>query len=372
MSAASTAERADAAALQRAQDGDESAFAALAERYRGELHAHCYRMLGSAHDAEDALQDAMLRAWRGLSRFEGRSSLRSWLYTIATNTCLDEIGRRPKRVLPIDYGPATDPHRRPGEPVVESVWIEPYPDEVLGVQDGYASPDARYELRESVELAFVAALQHLPAKQRAVLILREVLGFSAKEVAASLGTTVASINSALQRARATVGERVPEQSQQATLRALGKDGVREIVDRYVDAWERCDIETFAAMLARDATFAMPPLASWYRGREAIRQWAASWPLSGDWRWRALPTVANAQPALGFYAWDDADGGYRPFALNVLELSGTEVGTVTAFIARSAEPRPAETFERYPEEPVDAGRLDDFFGRFGLPVGVLPA
>jgi RNA polymerase sigma-70 factor, ECF subfamily len=369
MSAASTADRVAAAALERARGGDESAFASLVDRYRGELHAHCYRMLGSAHDAEDALQDAMLRAWRGLARFEGRSSLRSWLYTIATNTCLDQIARRPKRVLPIDYGPATDPHVAPGAPVVESVWIEPYPDELLGVEDGYASPDARYEQRETVELAFVAALQHLPARQRAVLILREVLGFSAKEVAASLGTTVASINSALQRARATVQERVPEQSQQATLRALGTDGVREIVERYVDAWERCDIEAFAAMLTRDATFAMPPLASWYRGRDAIRQWAIGWPLSGEWRWRALPAVANAQPALGFYAWNAADGGFRPFALNVLALSGAQVAEVTAFIARSAEPRAPEAFERYPEEPVDAARLGDFFGRFGLPAAL---
>ena len=165
----------DRALLERARGGDETAFAALLERYRGELHAHCYRMLGSVHDAEDALQDALLRAWRGLAKFEGRSSLRSWLYTIATNTCLNAIARRPKRVLPIDYGPAYDPHRAPGEPVVESVWIEPYPDEMLGLEDGYASPDASYEQREAIELAFVAALQHLPPNQRAVLILREVI-----------------------------------------------------------------------------------------------------------------------------------------------------------------------------------------------------
>src|SRR5438876_11120985 len=155
--------------LDAAKAGDEGAFGRLVEPHRAELHAHCYRMLGSVHDAEDALQEALLRAWRGLSRFEGRSSLRSWLYTIATNTCLSAIERRPKRVLPIDYGPATDPHVAPGEPIVESVWLEPYPDERLGLQDGYAAPDARYELRESVELAFVAALQHLPANQRAVL-----------------------------------------------------------------------------------------------------------------------------------------------------------------------------------------------------------
>src|SRR5256884_3196247 len=178
-------------------------------------------MLGSLHDAEDALQECLLRAWRGLGRFEGRSSLRSWLYTIATNTCLNAIARRPKRVLPVDYGPAADPHDAPGEPIVESVWVEPYPDEMLGLEDGYAAPEARYEMRESVELAFVAALQNLPPNQRAVLILREVLGFSAKEVADALDTSTASVNSALQRARASVDDRVPDQSQQATLRTLG-------------------------------------------------------------------------------------------------------------------------------------------------------
>src|SRR4051812_7480860 len=175
--------------LEAARDGDEDAFGRLVEPHRGELHAHCYRMLGSVHDAEDALQEAFLRAWRGIARFEGRSSLRSWLYTIATNTCLNAIERRPKRVLPVDYGPAADPHGGPGEPLAESVWMEPYPDERLGLEDGLAGPEAQYEQRESVELAFIAALQHLPANQRAVLILREVLGFSAKEAADTLETT---------------------------------------------------------------------------------------------------------------------------------------------------------------------------------------
>src|SRR5947207_871188 len=229
------------ALLASARRGEQDAFARLLEPYRGELHAHCYRMLGSVHDAEDALQEVLLRAWRGLGRFEGRSSLRSWLYTIATNVSLNLIGRRPKRVLPIDYGPAADPHGGPGEPIVESVWMEPYADDALGLKDGLAGPEARYEQRESVELAFVAALQNLPANQRAVLILREVLGFSAKETAETLETTTASVNSALQRARAAVEERLPDQSQQATARLLGDDGLQELVDRYIDAWERCDV-----------------------------------------------------------------------------------------------------------------------------------
>src|SRR5919198_826186 len=192
------------ALLDAARGGDHDAYRALVEPHRAELHAHCYRMLGSVHDAEDALQETLLRAWRGLPRFEGRSSLKSWLYTIATNTCLNLIEKRPKRVLPVDYGPAADPHGGPREPVVESVWVEPYPDELIGVEDGLAGPEARYEQREGVELAFIAALQLLPANQRAVLILRDVLGFSAREVAGTLETSVASVNSALQRARKAV------------------------------------------------------------------------------------------------------------------------------------------------------------------------
>jgi RNA polymerase sigma-70 factor (ECF subfamily) len=363
MAGVPTAER-DLLAAARA--GDEQAYARLLEPYRAQLHAHCYRMLGSVHDAEDALQESWLRAWRGLGRFEGRSSLRSWLYTIATNACLNQIARRPKRVLPIDYAAAADPHGGPGEPVVESVWVEPYPDELIGVEDGYAAPEARYEQRESVELAFVAALQLLPANQRAVLILREVLGFSARETAAALETTVASVNSALQRARKTVEERLPESSQQTTLRALGDDRLRELVDRYVDAWERCDVETVVAMLADDATFAMPPLASWFGGREAISIFLAGWPLSGAWRWRPIPARANGQPALAFYIWDEQAGAYMPFALNVLTLRGELIGDVVAFVARATDIPAGESYARWPDERVDEERLYAAFERFGLP------
>src|SRR5918998_2164457 len=232
---------------------------------------------------EDALQEALLRSWRALKRFEGRSSLRSWLYTIATNTCLNQLAKRPKRVLPIDYGPSWDPHDGVGEPVVESVWIEPYPDERIGLEDGYAAPEARYEQRESVELAFVAALQHLPANQRAALILREVLGFSAQEVADALDTSVASVNSALQRARRSVEEKLPAQSQQATLRALGDEKLGEIVEKYMDALGRGDVDAVVAMLAEDACWSMPPLASWFRGPD-VPGFLARGPLSGAFRW----------------------------------------------------------------------------------------
>lgn len=352
--------------LAAAKGGDERAFSRLVEPYRGELHAHCYRMLGSVYDADDALQETLLRAWRGLPRFEGRSALRSWLYTIATNACLTQIAKRPKRVLPIDYGPAADPHVPPGQPIVESVWLEPYPDEMLGIEDGYAAPEARYERREGVELAFVAALQHLAPNQRAVLILREVLGFSAKETAKMLETTVASVNSALQRARSAVEQRVPEQSQQATLRSLPDGSLRRLIERYVDAWEQCDVAAFAAMLTDDATFAMPPLSTWYESRAGIATWAANAPLSGAWRWRTAYTRANGQPALGFYAWDEEAGAYLPFALNVLTLRGTEISNVTAFIARSTESDQPEAYERFPEQPPDARRLRATFERFGLP------
>jgi RNA polymerase sigma-70 factor (ECF subfamily) len=323
-------------------------------------------MLGSVHDAEDALQDALLRAWRGLPRFQGRSSLRSWLYRIATNTCLDIIQRRPKRVLPIDYGPRTDPHTGPGEPVVESVWIEPYPDERLGLEDGFAAPEARYERRESVELAFVAALQQLPPNQRAVLILREVLGFSANEVAGTLDTTTAAVNSALQRARKAVEERLPERSQQATARALGDERLSEIVEGYVEAWERGDVDAVVSMLTEDASFAMPPLRSWYGGRDEIATFLAGWPLSGAWRWRHVRARANGQEALGFYSWDEQAGTYLPFALNVLTLRGEQISDVTAFVARSTERAERDVYARWPEQPADPERLFATFERFGLP------
>jgi RNA polymerase sigma-70 factor (ECF subfamily) len=353
--------------LEAARGGEEDAFGRLVDPYRAELHAHCYRMLGSVHDAEDALQECLLRAWRGLARFEGRSSLRSWLYTIATNACLTAIERRPKRVLPIDYAPAADPHDGPGAPVVESVWVEPYPDETLGVEDGFAGPEASYEQREAVELAFIAALQHLPATQRAVLILREVLGFSARETAESLETTVASVNSALQRARKTTEESLPEESQQATLRSLGDDELRDVVDRYLEAWERCDVDTVVSMLAEEATFAMPPLATWYRGRDAIEAFLAGSPLSGDWRWRVARTQANGQPALGYYTWDPEVETHRAFALNVLTLDRNgQIRDVTAFIARSPEVDDRDRLARLPEEPADPAKLAAVFERFGLP------
>jgi RNA polymerase sigma-70 factor (ECF subfamily) len=340
--------------LTAARAGDEEAYRRLVEPRHAELHAHCYRMLGSVHDAEDALQDALLRTWRGLPRFEGRSSLRSWLYRIATNACLDVVARRPKRVLPLDHGPSAEVHDSPGAPLAEAVWIEPYADAQLGLDDGLAGPDARYEQRESVELAFVAALQHLPANQRAALILREVLGFSAQEVADSLDTTVASVNSALQRARKSVDERLPDQSQQETLRSLGDRRIRELVESYTDALQRGDVDSMVAMLAEDAVWAMPPMPHWYRGHEAVVAFLTEYPLRE--RWRHVQTTANGQLAVGCYMWDEQRQAFAPGVLDVLTLRGDRIAEVMGFVA-------PWVYERFGDAP--GLMTPDFFRRFGL-------
>jgi RNA polymerase sigma-70 factor, ECF subfamily len=327
MSSTSTARTAaEQELLDAARHGDEDAFRSLVEPHQRELQAHCYRMLGSLHDAEDALQDALLRAWKGLARMEGRGSLRSWLYRIATNACLDAIARRPRRVLPVDYAPPTGADDdRPRE----ALWVEPYPDERLELEDGYAAPEARYEQREAVELAFIAALQHLPGRQRAALILRDVLGFSAKEAAEALESTPASVNSALQRARKTVDDRLPEQSQQATMRELGDECLREIVQRFADAFESGEVEAILDMLADDAAFTMPPYSSWQQGREAI---ADSWlmPSGPQPRFLLRPTSASGQPALGVYRLDPETETYLAIALDVLTLEGGRISEITAF------------------------------------------
>jgi RNA polymerase sigma-70 factor (ECF subfamily) len=314
--------------LRAARDGDEAAFARLIGSHRRELYAHCYRMLASSSDAEDALQDALLGAWRGLPRFEGRSSLRSWLYAIATNACLQAIKRRPQRVLPIDYGPPADPHDPLGTPLVESVWVEPFADAMLV---DASMPDARYEQREAVELAFIAALQHLPARQRAVLLLRDVLGFSAREAAQALDATPVSIDSALQRAHKAVDARLPERSQQATLRALDDRDLRRVVEGFVAAWERADIDAIVAMLAQDAVLAMPPEPAWFAGRDAIAAFLAAVPLAETTpRHRLVPTGANGQIAFGHYSWRDEPAAFVRHAITVLSMGDTEITQITFF------------------------------------------
>ena len=316
------------ALLEQARGGDGRAYEALFAPYRAELHAHCYRMLASFHDAEDALQEAFFRAWRGLAGFEGRSSVRAWLYKIATNAALALAQRRSRRELPASYGPSARSGERPGAPLAEAVWLEPYPDQWLGPAP-LGSPEARYEQRESLELAFIAALQYLPPLQRAALILREVLGFSAQEVAEQVGTSVPAVTSALQRARSATGRRLPQQSQQATLRSLGDERVRQIVQAYVDAIERADAPALVGMLTEQVAWAMPPLPTWYSGRDAVSGFLAE--LGFNERWRHLPARANGQLALGCYTVDPLTGRWVASALDLLRLEGDRVAESDYFL-----------------------------------------
>jgi RNA polymerase sigma-70 factor (ECF subfamily) len=318
--------------LAPARAGDSAAFDRLVEPLRRELHAHCYRMLGSTHDADDAVQDALLRAWRGLARFEARGSLRSWLYTVATRTCLDLVDRRGRRALPVDLGPSSERAVVGDAPLTDVAWLGPYPDTALGA--GPISPASRYEQREAVELAFVAACQHLPGNQRAALLMFEVLGFSAAEIAAAMDTSTASVNSALQRARRIVAEKVPSITQQRTVRQLGDERLRHVVAGFSSALERGDADSLVALLTEDVTWSMPPLPHWYRGLAAVTDFVVRVPLTGCGSWRHVPISANGQPAVGAYlrkAEGDADGEYLPWAVNVLTLRGGHIAEVSSFV-----------------------------------------
>jgi RNA polymerase sigma-70 factor (TIGR02960 family) len=279
--------------LARAQRGDEGAFAELTEPYRRELQLHCYRILGSLQDAEDLLQETMLAAWRGLERFEGRSSLRAWLYSIATNRCLNAVRDRTRRPVSVG-GSATVPER-----FGEIPWLEPYPDALLeGIADAAPSPESRYEAKESIALAFVAGLQHLAPRQRAVLVLRDVLGFQANEVADMLGSSVASVNSALQRARAVLETRIPAGRERLAMPMTGAE--REMVDRFAEAFERDDIDGLVTMLTEDAVVSMPPQPEWHQGRSALERFFRERHGMRTGPWRFLPAPANGQPAYAYY------------------------------------------------------------------------
>ena len=282
------------------------------EQYRGELRGYCYRMLGSTFDADDAVQETMVKAWQGLDRFEGRASTRSWLYRIATNVCLDSLRAKGRRALPMDLAGPGSASSPVGEPLPEAAWVEPMPDGDLLTGDPAQSAVAR----DSVRLAFVAALQHLPPKQRAVLILREVLCWQASEVAELLDTTVASVNSALQRARATLAERgLTDGSPQVPLQTTDRD----LLARYVAAFEAYDIPALVSLLSEDAGFSMPPLPLWLRGREDVSGFYLGTGI-GCKGSRLVPTTANGCPAFGHYK-PAADGsGHEPWAVQVLELS----------------------------------------------------
>ncbi|MGH2806029.1 MAG: sigma-70 family RNA polymerase sigma factor [Actinomycetota bacterium] len=295
------------------------------QKHRHELTAYAYRMLGSTFEAEDAVQDALLRAWKSYDSFEGRSELRSWLYRITNNVCLDMLNGRQKRARPMDLGPAgtADPANL-GEPLPEVTWIEPIPDDRVIPQS--ADPAEVAELRESIRLAFVAALQHLPPNQRAVLILREVLKWKATEVAELMDTTVQSVNSALQRARASLDAIDVTES---SLEPVGEED-RALLARYVDAFERYDMDSLTALLTKDATWSMPPYALWLQTHQDIVDWCLGpgFACNGS---RLFPTVANGAPAFGQYKPDVVNGGWEPWSLQVLEMSGDKITGICFFL-----------------------------------------
>jgi RNA polymerase sigma-70 factor (TIGR02960 family) len=299
------------------------AFETTVTPYRSELEAHCYRMLGSLHDAEDALQETLVRAWGAVDRLAADSNVRAWLYRIATNRCLTMIERRQRRELPMDLSP--------GAPAAEVEWLEPYPDaRLVAVELG---PEARYEAAETMQLAFVALLQHLPGRQRAALVLRDVLGLPAAEAAEVLELSVAAVNSALQRARAAVAGRLPQDERPDA-------EVARAAELYAAAWERGDTDGIMALLSADARYAMPPLPEWYAGHDEIRAFLLDGPLRYGWRF--LPARANGQVAFGTYSWDDARQIHVAVGLDLLRTRRGEITEVVSFLT------------------------PEIFGRFGLP------
>jgi RNA polymerase sigma-70 factor, ECF subfamily len=307
-------------------------FAGTAELHRRSLKLHCYRMLGSLHEAEDAVQETMLRAWRGFDDFEARASIKNWLYQIATNVSLNMIASRSRRgrLMPEQLeGPATQ--RPQGRADTETLWIEPYPDlELENLPDPAAGPDVRYELRESVRLAFVAAIQQLPPRQRAVLLMADVMGWSAIDVASMLDASVASVNSALQRARtklATLGADVRPAP-------MTDEHQRRLLERYVQAWESGNLERFVALLKEDAVYAMPPWREWYRGRGSIGDFfGAVWPAYRGFR--LVPVGANLQPAFALYTLG-AEGRWNAHSIQLLSLDQDGIATFTAFMQPLAQ------------------------------------
>lgn len=325
---------------------DHDRFREMTEPFRRELQAYCYRMVGSLHDAEDLVQDVFIKAWGGIDGFRGDSALRSWLYRIATNACIDALRRRPRRVLPSDVSAPADPHDPVRPDVREPIWLEPFPDTLL---DESEDPEARLCQRESVSLAFIAAIQHLTARQRAVLILRDVLGWSAAEVAAALATTVASVNSLLQRARTVLRQRLPGPGASNTPSVVTQEQ-RVLLERYLRAWHAADIDGLVVLLTEDAVMTMPPTPSWYRGREALAAFFTSTlragPLAG--RLRLVPTRANRQVGAAVYVVNPQTEIGDPFALKVLTIESGLVSAITGFV------------------------MPELFSRFGLPATLAPS
>ena len=309
-----------------------AAFERLAEPLRRELKLHCYRMLGSVHEAEDLVQETYLRAWRGFDGYDGRGSFRAWAYRIATNACLDALAsrRRSRRVLPDQEGPAAIVARMPeGAPPTEVAWLEPYPDSDLeGIADETPNPEARLASREAVQLAFVAAIQQLPPRQRATLLMCDVLGWPAGEACRLLGGSIASVNSALQRARGTLARRYPDGRPPAAPRP--NPAQQDLLGRYLRAWEAHDLDGFVALLKEDATLTMPPWRQWYVGRDAIRAFFAL-ALRALGGVRLTPTAANGQPAFAVYARGRGEPRWTAHALQVLALDEEGISALTVFV-----------------------------------------
>ncbi|RUV54486.1 sigma-70 family RNA polymerase sigma factor [Mesorhizobium sp. M5C.F.Ca.IN.020.29.1.1] len=309
---------------------DRLAFEQFTAAHRRELKLHCYRMMGSLHEADDLVQDTFLRAWRARSEFDGRGSIRGWLYTIATNSCLNALKARSRtrRILqqpgrPAFHGRATD------GPAAEVTWLEPYPDaELPGLTDGEPGPETRYETREAVQLAFVAAIQDLPPRQRAALLLSDVLGWSAVETAGLLGGSTASINSALQRARATLAARYPEGRPMQRSKPGREEGL--LLERYMQAWQSANLDSLIELLREDATYRMPPWREWYQGRAAIRGFLET--IWGNFAgFRTMATGANAQPAVGVYSRSHNDAAWRAHSLHVIEPADGGIAALTVYV-----------------------------------------
>jgi RNA polymerase sigma-70 factor (ECF subfamily) len=355
-------ERNESRAIAAAKAGDESAFSELVERYRPELRLHCYRMLGSFEDSEDLVQETFLRAWRSRGSFSSpdRSSFRAWLYRIATNTCLDALRSKPRRLLPSQLGPGTDPPL-PVLPPADLPWLQPFPDRLLeGIAPLEDEPDAVVVACETIEIAFLAAIQLLPPRQRAALIMRDVLGWSARETASLLDASVASVNSALQRARGTLKKHLPPRRLEWAPSSAPSEEERAVLRRFMEALERADADAFVALLREDARATMPPIPSWHDGREAIATAVAQSVAPGSpehmGRWRLVPTGANRQPAAAAYLQRPGGSEYRAFALDVLRVEEGKVAEITAFLQPGAE---AGEFR------IESGW--DLFGAFGLPL-----
>lgn len=326
------------AQIRAALDGDSEAFNQLTEPHRRELRVHCYRILGSLVEAEDTVQETFLRAWKRLRTFQGRSTFRAWLYKIATNACLDDLAkRRSRRLLPADVFPAADPHAPVAPPAKEITWLEPFPDEWLADQSG-VDPEARYTMRESVSLAFLAALQNLPPRQRAVLILSDVLDWSAQEMAELLGASQSAVASALRRARVTMAARYHGVTAEARRGAPADVRERELLERYVRAWQAADVDGLVGLLKEEAVFSMPPSSMWYQGREAIRSFLAATLFADEGmfkgkaagRWKLSPARANGQPA--FVVHERGEGNeFRPAAIYVLSVEDGRLAQMTCFL-----------------------------------------